>query len=154
MRLLISERRLQLAIDKLFDDVTLTEYCAIGLRRMKTSQIEEKFSRKWLESALAGDFAAAWLASDLISRARIDYSNRERWCRPLWDGTPINDRHVLIRCWRGLGDAIHFIRYANLVRAKVLSLTVETPPNLIPLFRTVSGIDNLVELDSGGLQNN
>jgi hypothetical protein len=27
----------------------------------------------------------------------------EPWCRPLWDGSPIDSRNVPIPCWRGLG---------------------------------------------------
>jgi hypothetical protein len=119
---------------------------------MKSSQLEQEFSRKWLEAALAGDLDTAWSASDRIRQARIDYSDRQRWCRSLWDGTPTVNRHVVIRCWRGLGDAIHFIRYAPLVRALAKSLTVEAPAELLPLLRTVSGVDKVVELDSGQLE--
>jgi hypothetical protein len=123
------------------------------LRTAKVSQLVEKAARDWLEAAMAGDFAAAWDASDEIRRARIDYSGSERWRRPLWDGSPIDDRHVLVRCWRGLGDAIHFIRYAPLVRAKARSLTVEAPRSLLTLFEGVSGIDRLFGLDEVDLQN-
>jgi hypothetical protein len=116
-------------------------------RRVNVSRYEQKISRQWSEAALTGDFTSAWHASDLIRRRKIDYSSRERWCRALWDGSPIDGRNVLIRCWRGLGDAIHFIRYAPLVRARASSLAVEAPRALIPLFRTVQGIDRLTELD-------
>src|ERR1700730_1723151 len=119
---------------------------------MKSSQLEQEFSRKWLEAALAGDLDAAWSASDRIRQARVDYSDRQRWCRSLWDGTSIVDRHVVIRCWRGLGDAIHFIRYASLIRPQAKSLTVEAALDLLPLLKTVSGIDKVFELDSGQCQ--
>jgi hypothetical protein len=112
----------------------------------------EKACRDWLAAATAGNFAAAWNASDEIRREQIDYSGTERWHRALWDGSPINDRQVLVRCWRGLGDAIHFIRYAPLVRAKARSLTVEAPRSLLTLFVGVSGIDRLFELDKVDLQ--
>jgi hypothetical protein len=123
-----------------------------NLPATKVSQRVEKASRDWLEAAMSGDFAVAWAASDEIRRARIDYSDIERWHRPLWDGSPINDRHVLVRCWRGLGDAIHFIRYAPLVRAKARSLTVEAPRSLLALFEDISGIDRLCGLDEVDLQ--
>jgi hypothetical protein len=115
--------------------------------RVNASQNEVELARQWIEAASMGDFTSAWAASDLLRLARIDYSNRERWCRPLWDGSPIDNRDVLIRCWRGLGDAIHFIRYAPLVRSRASSLAVEAPTALLPLLRTVQGIDRLVELD-------
>ena len=122
-------------------------------RKMNVSQFEEENSRKWLQAGLTGDFASAWSASDQIRLARLDFPNRERWRRSLWDGSPLDDRHVLVRCWRGLGDAIHFIRYASLVRAKAISLTVEAPRMLMPLLGRVSGIDELFELDTGDFQN-
>ena len=61
----------------------------------------------------------------------------------------MDDRNVLIRCWRGLGDAIQFLRYAPLVRLRASSLTVEAPRALLPLFQTINGIDRLIELDHG-----
>jgi hypothetical protein len=120
---------------------------------MKVSEFVEEISRKWWQAALAGDFATAWSASDEILRAGLCFSNRERWRRSLWDGSPFVGRNVLIRCWRGLGDAIHFIRYAPLVRAKARSLSVEAPGVLVPLLTSVSGIDRLVELDTENFQN-
>jgi hypothetical protein len=115
-------------------------------------QHEINLARRWLKAACAGDFTSAWALSDALRNQSIDYSSRERWCRPLWDGSPIDSRSVLIRCWRGLGDAIHFIRYAPLVRSRASNLTVEAPRALIPLFRTVPGIDRLIELDRSDLQ--
>jgi hypothetical protein len=126
---------------------------AIELRPVNVSKFEEQISRKWLQAALAGDFASAWSASDEIQRARLCFSGTERWHRSLWNGSPIVDRNVLVRCWRGLGDAIHFIRYARLVQAKARSLTVEAPGMLVPLLRRVPGIDRLVELDTEDFHN-
>lgn len=108
---------------------------------------EQKTAQQWVAAAVAGDFVSAWAASDLLRQMKIDYSRRERWCRPLWDGSSIDDRNVLIRCWRGLGDAIQFLRYAPLVRLRANSLTVEAPGALLPLFKTINGIDCLIELD-------
>ena len=116
------------------------------------SQHEINLARRWLHAASAGDFTSAWATSDILRNQGIDYSGRERWCRPLWDGSPIDGRNVLIRCWRGLGDAIHFIRYAPLVRARASNLTVEAPRALIPLFRTVPDVDRLIELDQSDPQ--
>jgi hypothetical protein len=109
---------------------------------------EENLSERWREAALSGNLALAWSISDELLRSKVDCSRLERWRRPLWDGSPIDGRNVMIRCWRGLGDAIHFIRYAPLVKERAYGLTVESPPALIPLFRTISSIDRLLVLDS------
>jgi len=39
---------------------------AIELKPVNVSKFEEQISRKWLQAALAGDFASAWSASDEI----------------------------------------------------------------------------------------
>jgi hypothetical protein len=110
--------------------------------------LRESISRRWREAALSGDLALAWSISDEFLQANLDRSAQERWCCPLWDGSPIDGRNVLIRCWRGLGDAIHFIRYAPAVRERARELAVEAPRILIPLFETVPGIDCLLILDA------
>ena len=51
---------------------------AIELRPVNVSKFEEQISRKWLQAALAGDFASAWSASDEIQR-----QGRTRLCRRL-----------------------------------------------------------------------
>jgi hypothetical protein len=121
---------------------------------MNFSGFEEQISRKWLQAASMGDFRSAWCVSDEIQRAGLCFSHRERWRRSLWNGSSFVDRNVLVRCWRGLGDAIHFIRYAPVVRARARSLTVEAPGMLVPLLRRVSGIDRLAELDKEDFQHN
>jgi hypothetical protein len=76
---------------------------------MNTS-FERSVSERWRQAALSGNLALAWSISDEFLRSKIDCSRLERWRLPLWDGSPIDGRNVLIQCWRGLGDAIHFIR--------------------------------------------
>jgi hypothetical protein len=65
---------------------------------------ETELAQKWLEAASAGDFTSAWAASDTLRQAGVDYSSRERRCRPLWDGSPIDGGDVLIRCRRKLAE--------------------------------------------------
>lgn len=66
-----------------------------------------------------------------------------RW---VWDGRPFEGRHVLVRCYHGLGDTIQFARYLPLLRDKAASVTVEVHPRLVPLLSGTEGID-LVPFD-------
>lgn len=63
---------------------------------------------------------------------------------PVWSGEPLADRTIVIYPEQGLGDAIHFIRVASALKSAGASVIVVCHPDLIPLFRTVPGIDELV----------
>jgi len=52
---------------------------------------------------------------------------------PLWRGAPIEGANILLHAEQGLGDAIHFVRYAALVRARGARVIAECPPGLAPL---------------------
>lgn len=108
----------------------------------------------WFRAMRRGDFAAAWRASDAILRA---HAGVPCWHRPrheqwVWDGTPLDGRRVLVRCYHGLGDTLQFIRYLPLVRQIAAETVVWAQPALIPLLRTVDGIDRLEPLHDGAYE--
>jgi hypothetical protein len=106
---------------------------------------------EWLARARRGDFETAWRISDRI-RSRLtaeQYQAGPRHVQLVWDGSPLHDRRVLIRCYHGLGDTIQFIRYAPAVRVVASSVTVWAQPALLPLLGTVGGIDRLLPLHDG-----
>lgn len=67
----------------------------------------------------------------------------------IWNGTPLDGRRVLIRCYHGLGDTIQFIRYVPKVRAVASRVIVWCQPSLIPLLKNTEGIDELLPLHDG-----
>jgi hypothetical protein len=69
----------------------------------------------------------------------------------LWDGTPLDGRRVLVRCYHGLGDTIQFVRYASIIRDRVRELTFWAQPALLPLLSSLSAIDRLLPLHEGHL---
>lgn len=86
----------------------------------------------------AGAYDAAWVIADASRRAR-DPATRDdarlpyhlRW---VWDGTPVDGRNVLVRCYHGLGDTIQFARFLPLLVRRARSVTVEAPARLIDLL--------------------
>jgi hypothetical protein len=99
---------------------------------------------------LRGDFERAWRLSDAerCRRAERQHGQRDlpRHLRSIWDGSSLAGRPVLVRCWHGLGDTLQFIRYVAPLRAQVTSVTVEAPPELIPLLAGMKEIDCLIPL--------
>lgn len=99
----------------------------------------------------AGDFAGAWEISDAVLRARagVPCAHWPRHLQYIWDGRPLAEQRVLVRCYHGLGDTVMFIRYAPLLRAVAREVIVWAQPALAPLLRTARGIDRLLPLHDG-----
>ena len=61
--------------------------------------------------------------------------------RPLWNGSDLHGRTILLHAEQGLGDTIQFIRYAPLVKQRGGTVLFECPPALVPLLKNVAGVD-------------
>ncbi|HEX7241941.1 MAG TPA: glycosyltransferase family 9 protein [Longimicrobiaceae bacterium] len=105
----------------------------------------------WTRHMRRGEFDAAWEVSDAVLRAR---AGRPCWHLPrheqhVWDGTPVEGKRVLVRCYHGLGDTLQFIRYVPLLAAVAAEVTVWAQPALLPLLRTIRGVGRLLPLHDG-----
>ena len=98
------------------------------------------------------DFAAAWRVSDRVVAERKpgetcwDMPRHEQW---VWDGRPLANQRVLVRCYHGLGDTIQFARCLPMLDALARETIVWAPPTLIDLLRTLSGERRLLPLHEG-----
>jgi hypothetical protein len=105
----------------------------------------------WIDAMRAGRFEEAWAIAERIN-ARRDPASRDdpslphhlRW---VWDGTGFDGKHVLVRCYHGLGDTIQFARYLPSLAARAASVTVEAQERLCGLLAGLAGIDRLVPFD-------
>ena len=105
----------------------------------------------WLACMRRGDEAASWAVSDEVLAAR-DPATRDnprlpyhrRW---VWDGNSFHARHVLVRCYHGLGDTLQYARFLPALRKHAASLAVETQAELLPLLQTIPGPDRLIAFD-------
>ena len=82
-------------------------------------------------------FEARWRCGQLPLR---DFSS------PLWRGEDLNDKKLLLFAEQGLGDVVHFIRYAAVIRDKWPNahVVVEVRRTLQRLAATVPGVDQVV----------
>jgi hypothetical protein len=99
---------------------------------------------QWIAAMRRNDHEAAWAVSDAVLAAR-DPAARDDPALPyhrrfVWDGRPFDGRHVLVRCYHGLGDTLQFARYLPPLAARAASVTLEAQAPLLPLLETLPGI--------------
>ena len=64
--------------------------------------------------------------------------------RPLWDGSDLQGKTILLHAEQGLGDSLQFIRYAAIVKQQGGNVIVDCYPQLRRLFAMLDGIDLLM----------
>ncbi|WP_137181873.1 glycosyltransferase family 9 protein [Roseomonas sp. AR75] len=105
----------------------------------------------WMALMRRGDWAAAWRLSDETVGARRGQRDwtAPRHLQPVWDGTPLEGRRVLVRCYHGLGDTIQFARLLAPLQRIAAKVTVWAQPALIPLLATLRPAPHLLPLHDG-----
>lgn len=93
----------------------------------------------WL---LAGDDDRGWPEYE----ARWDRPDhqRSRFSRPLWDGSPLDGRVILLDWEQGLGDTLQFVRFAQLLKQQGGDVVVRCQKPLTDILKGVAGIDRVV----------
>jgi hypothetical protein len=110
----------------------------------------ERIHAMWTACMRVGDFAGAWAASDAARhRPSACATTVPRHLQAVWDGSAIDGRRVLVRCYHGLGDTIQFARYFRLLKARSREVIVWAQPTLVPLLATMPEIDRLLPLHDG-----
>jgi len=97
----------------------------------------------WL---LAGNFEQGW--TEYEWRWKGGESPGREFTKPLWDGSPLKGKPVLLHAEQGLGDTLQFLRYAPLVRQRGAKVVVECQPRLAGLVETTEGVDRVVAAGS------
>lgn len=92
---------------------------------------------------LFGDYAEAWPHFEWRLR-QPDY--RRKFTISIWQGEALAGETVLVWCEQGLGDAIHFIRYAPMVAARGGKVVVECAKPLARLVAGVPGVSAVYEM--------
>ncbi len=67
---------------------------------------------------------------------------------PMWDGSNLSGRTILLWAEQGLGDTLQFIRYASLVAQYGGRVLLECPQTLVQLLSTVEGIQEIFTLET------
>jgi Flp pilus assembly protein TadD len=93
----------------------------------------------WL---LLGNFEKGWPECEW--RWKRKEFTPPAFTQPRWDGSPLAGRTILLHTEQGLGDTLHFIRYARLVQERGGRVVLSCPASLVWLLAGCPGIDQLV----------
>lgn len=92
---------------------------------------------------LTGNYEDGWKEFEWF-RKTGDYIKRQRkFNQPLWDGSDIKGRTILLYAEAGFGDTIQFIRYAPLIARRGAKVIVESQNELTSLLQNIDGIHHV-----------
>jgi tetratricopeptide (TPR) repeat protein len=91
---------------------------------------------------LSGNFKDGW--KEYEWRLKVKDFYRTDFHRPLWDGSDISGRTILLQAEQGFGDTMQFIRYAPLVAQSGIKVIVGCPKELTSLLQNVEGVEQTI----------
>jgi Flp pilus assembly protein TadD len=89
-----------------------------------------------------GDFERGW--PEYEWRLRCPGNPQPNLAQPRWHGERVEGQTVLLHAEQGVGDTIHFIRYAPFVRHRGATVLLGCAGSLIPLLSSFHGVDHFV----------
>jgi len=98
-----------------------------------------------ITSLLAGKLAEGWREYEWRFKRKNVIVVERMFSQPRWNGSDIQGRVIVLYAEQGLGDTLHFIRYAPLVAGKGATVIVECQKELVPLVRSVQGVADVFE---------
>lgn len=93
---------------------------------------------------LKGDLAGGFAEYEWRTRMADFPSPKRRFTIPAWDGGDCAGRTILVHDEQGVGDAIQFIRYAPLLKARGARVVVECNTQLTRLLASMPGLDAVI----------
>jgi Flp pilus assembly protein TadD len=90
-----------------------------------------------------GDLERGWAEYEWRYRISIPWD----FPHPRWEGDPLDGRTLLLHADQGLGDSIHFVRYARLIAARDGRIILRCQRQLAKLLKNFPGIHQTVSED-------
>ena len=92
---------------------------------------------------LRGDWPRGWAEYECRRSWGKFARGARRFTQQRWDGGDIAGKTLLVWSEQGLGDTIHFLRYASLAAERRAKVIVEVQPSIARLAQTVAGVSQV-----------
>jgi tetratricopeptide (TPR) repeat protein len=91
-----------------------------------------------------GDLARGWEEYEWRLKWKAFSSLRREFVQPKWSGEALDGKRILIYAEQGLGDVLHFARYAPKVAERGGRVILECKEPLLRLFASIDGVEKVV----------
>ncbi len=125
-------------LDKAIESYTRAIEC-------KPDYIMAKFNRS-IAYLVSGDFEKGW--RDYEHRLLVKKYNKRSFKQPQWDGSPLQNRTLLVHAEQGFGDTFQFARFLPNARAMGGKVIFECQKNISTLLKRCAGFDEIIEKSS------
>lgn len=118
----------------------------------KALQLDSSFAAAhWnlaLNLLLQGHYPEGWQEYEWRWR-KPDFTSPLRHADiPLWDGSNLDGRTILLHAEQGFGDTIQFVRYAPMVAQRGGTVIIECHPQLVRILQSVTGVQRVIPFGS------
>ena len=93
---------------------------------------------------LKGDYEKGWQEYEWRWQSATYPATKRDFPQPLWDGSPLDGRTLLLHAEQGFGDTLQFVRYAPIAAERGGKVMVGCQPELVRLLQTLDGVDQVV----------
>jgi tetratricopeptide (TPR) repeat protein len=118
-------------------DEAIASYQAALRLKPDYGDAHKNLGMAWL---LTGNFEQGWPEYEWRWKTDIATPN---FRQPLWDGSPLQGRTILLHTEQGAGDTLQFVRYAALVKQRGGKPWVLCPRSLVRLLSGCPGVEGL-----------
>ena len=93
---------------------------------------------------LAGDWTRGWPEYEWRRPLRNDPIRRRNAPVPMWDGSDLGGKTILLHTEQGFGDTIMFVRYAGVLADRGAKVVVQVRPELVRLCASAPGVTQAI----------
>jgi tetratricopeptide (TPR) repeat protein len=91
-----------------------------------------------------GEYPEGWKEYEWRWKCANFPYNRQQFPQPVWDGSDLGGKTILLDGEGGFGDIIQLVRYARLLADRGLRVILGCPPELKELLQTVAGVHQIL----------